>query len=101
MVCWGRVEDKNRNIVGLYTQLTGAMDFVCGVMTDANINCWGYGHIPTAPEPGQFHFVQVSCAVTHCSGLDINGHVLTWGHAGLDVPDFMRAPMVALDPAGL
>jgi hypothetical protein len=67
--CWGK---SAREVGGLYSQITASDIFMCGVLVDGRINCWGmYKFSP--PQPGAKKFVQISCGATQCCTLDSQG----------------------------
>ena len=74
VVCWGSFKDIE--ILGFYTQISGANFYGCGIKVDNTIGCWGSLHV-VPPTDGKY--VQIDCHNHHCCALSSEGHPKCFG----------------------
>jgi hypothetical protein len=92
--CWGLMyfEDEDPALLeapdGEFESLVAGGAHVCGLMTDGQVRCWGYGiatdardEIPYVRQasPPDGEFVEIAAGYWHTCGLHADGSVECWG----------------------
>jgi len=72
-----------------FAQLQGSGSYLCGLMPDGRVRCWGKNVPQTAPE-GRFERIDGNC------GIELGGRVIScWGRGRIEAPPGMRFEGVA------
>jgi len=93
--CWGR--HIERDVSGLFNQLTASHDALCGLTVDGSVFCMGGMNFQRTYD--EVILIQISCADYHCCGLDSYGHVHCWGDESV-AHSSLKSPTVAVGVDG-